>query len=468
MTRFTVGTSLEEGSGAQARLGAVFAALVGDAIARWHRLRGDEAQAYLGGAAAEAPAAEPSSTEPLDPSVCDLWLRSGSAPAAQLAPSARQLALGALAYDGDDASIEPRRLVDALGEDALRWYLLRELSPGQGGSFSHRKLLARHDAELADAIGNLLGRALGLRAKLRGGAPTLDGEAGSTPLEAKLEEAARVALAGVASAFEEAAPHRATDSIWTLAKAANRYVDEAAPWAEAKKGDAGRARVDGILVACLETLRWLSVLLWPVVPSASARMRAQLGLPAIEAPLGRAGSDQTALAFARRWEVPAPVASATEPLFPKLDDARREELLASLGVAAKPASEAAEPKKRGHEKKPIPEPAAEIGFDELTRLDLRIGTVLAAARVPKSEKLLKLEVDLGEPPPRLIVAGIGKSYAPEALIGQHVTVVANLKPATLMGLESRGMVLAVGGGGGDADLALLQPSRARKPGTRVT
>ncbi len=364
-------------------------------------------------------------------------------------------------------TVEPRKLAEVFGADVVRYYLLREVAFGQDGDFSHAQLVARYNAELADTLGNLLNRTLGLCTKLRKDAPTLDATAGRGPLEDKLEEAAKLALAGASAAFEEVAPHRAIDSIWALARAANKYVDESAPWAEAKKGEAGAARVDAILATSLEVLRWLSVLVWPAMPTVSDKLRAQLGLPALEAPSGREGTDQTALSFARAFATDK-LALGT-PIFPKIDAERQEQIFAELGVA-KAAPEPEAPKKGAASKEPkkkeMAEPAAEITFDEFTRLDLRVGTVLSAERVPKSDKLLKLMVDVGEPAPRQIVAGIGKSFAPEALVGQQVTVVANLKPAKLMGLESRGMVLAAGGDG-EGDLALVQPARGRVIGTRV-
>ncbi len=122
------------------------------------------------------------------------------------------------------------------------------------------------------------------------------------------------------------------------------------------------------------------------------------------------------------------------------------------------------PEKKG--RAPI-EPAKELAYEEFARVDLRIGTVLSCERVPKSDKLLKVQVDLGEEAPRQVVAGIGKTFAPEALVGKQVVVVANLAPAKLMGLESRGMILAVRGES-DADLALLSPTVARAAGSRVS
>ncbi len=365
-------------------------------------------------------------------------------------------------------AVEPRKLSQTFGADVVRFYLLREVALGQDGDFSHAQLVARYNAELADNLGNLLNRTLGLCTKLRSGATTLAADPGRGPLEEKLEEAARIALAGAAAGFEEVAPHRAIDSLWALARAANKYVDESAPWAEAKKGEAGAARVDAILATALEVLRWLSVLIWPVMPTVSDKLRAQLGLAALAAPSGHEGADQTVLSFVRTWD--ASKLSLGTPIFPKIDAERQEQIFAALGVA-KAEPEAAPAKGAGAKgkepkKKEVAEPAAEITFEEFTRLDLRVGKVVSAERVPKSDKLLKLQVDLGEPAPRQIIAGLGKSFAPEAMVGQLVTVVANLKPAKLMGLESRGMVLAASGES-EADLVLVQPLRERALGARV-
>jgi methionyl-tRNA synthetase len=368
-------------------------------------------------------------------------------------------------------AVEPRKLSQTFGADVVRFYLLREVALGQDGDFSHAQLVARYNAELADNLGNLLNRTLGLCTKLRTGATTLAADPARGPLEEKLEEAAKVALAGASAGFEEVAPHRAIDSIWALARAANKYVDESAPWAEAKKGEAGAARVDAILATALEVLRWLSVLIWPAMPTVSEKLRAQLGLAAIVAPSGREGADQTTLTFGRTWD--ASKLSLGTPIFPKIDAERQEQIFAELGVVkAEPEPVAAKgaggggAKGKEPKKKEVAEPAAEITFEEFTRLDLRIGKVVSAERVPKSDKLLKLQVDLGESAPRQIVAGLGKSFEPDALVGQLVTVVANLKPAKLMGQESRGMVLAAGGES-EADLVLVQPLRDRVIGTRV-
>ena len=366
-------------------------------------------------------------------------------------------------------TVAPAKLAEVFGADVVRFYLLREVAFGQDGDFSHGQLIARYNAELADSLGNLLNRTLGLCTKLRAGNYTLDAKPGAGPLEKKLEELARTMRQGVITSFDEIAPHRAIDAIWTLCRAGNKYIDEAAPWSEAKKGEAAAHRVDAILATALEVLAWISTLLWPVMPEVSDRIRAQLGMHA-HAP--NVDSDQLDFAWDTEWKT-AKLQPGT-PIFPKIDSERQAQIFAELGVDATtlaapqpgvPASGKSEaPPKKSKE---IAGPAAEITYDEFSRLDLRCGVIVSAERVAKSDKLLKVQVDIGEPAPRQVIAGIGKSFSPESLVGQQVVVVANLKPAKLMGLESRGMVLAASGEAGEADLALLTPSKPRTPGTRV-
>jgi methionyl-tRNA synthetase len=374
-------------------------------------------------------------------------------------------------------TVAPAKLAEVFGADVVRFYLLREVAFGQDGDFSHAQLVARYNAELADSLGNLLNRTLGLCAKLRPAASNAVLEAAPTALEEKLAEVARTAVVGVTSSFDEVAPHRAIDAMWVLCRAANKYIDEAAPWSEAKKGDEAKGRVDTILATALEALRFIALLLWPVMPEVSDRIFAQLGRDKIApTPAGEEGKDLLQLAWAPRWE--AGKLQLGQPIFPKIDAERQAAIWKELGVdvalaeigaqnaasGAAPASGAPGGKKAAKELAP---PAAEIAYDEFSRLDLRTGVVISAERVPKSDKLLKVQVDIGEPAPRQVIAGIGKSFVPESLVGQQVVVVANLKPAKLMGLESRGMILAASGEGGEADLSLLTMLKPRKPGTRV-
>jgi methionyl-tRNA synthetase len=356
--------------------------------------------------------------------------------------------------------VEPLALARAFGADVVRYHLLREIAFGQDGDFSHRQLVGRYNAELADGLGNLLNRTLGLVTKLRPAGVVLSPTARG-PLEERLEQAAVAAHAEATAALGGIAPHKALEAVYGLVRAGNKYVDEAAPWAEAKKGD--DARVDTILATTLEVLRWLTVLLWPVMPDASARLRAQLALPAL-APVE--GVDALALTFVAERSTTGLVAG--QPVFPKIDADAEARIFTALGLdpEAAPPPEA-KPKKGPTPKRAPIEPAKELSFEEYARLDLRVGTVLEAERVPKSDKLLRVQVDLGEGAPRQVVAGIGKAFAPEALVGKQVVVVANLAPAKLLGHESRGMILAVRGEG-DHDLALLTTSTGRAPGARIS
>lgn len=355
--------------------------------------------------------------------------------------------------------VEPVKLAEAFGADVVRYYLLREIAFGQDGDFSHTQLISRYNAELGDSLGNLLNRTLGLCQKLRPNGAALSGTFGE--LEKKLEEQSRTALQGSIASWDELAPHRAIDSTWALIRAANKYIDESAPWAEAKKGSPeGNGRVDAILATALETLRWISTLIWPVMPEVSMKIRKQLGIGAISP---KVSEDVLRLQWEPRKETSG--LSIGTPIFPKIDADRQTEIFASLGlseVTGEPVVEARAPRAA---KAPL-EPAAEITYEDFAKLDLRVGRVLSCERVQKSDKLLKCMVDLGESAPRQVIAGIGRSFAPEDLVGKQVTVVANLKPAKLMGQESRGMILAASGGD-EKDLSLIAPVKDRNVGTRV-
>ncbi len=357
--------------------------------------------------------------------------------------------------------VEPIKLAEVFGADVVRFYLLREVAFGQDGDFSHAQLINRYNSELADSLGNLLNRTLGLCQKLRpSGAALARGAEGE--LEQKLAEQARTALLGSIASWDEIAPHRAIDSTWVLIRAANKYIDESAPWAEAKKASPeGTARVDAILATALETLRWISVLIWPVMPDVSTKIRQQLGMSAI-AP--KQGEDVLVMHWEPRSDTSG-LAVGT-PVFPKIDADRQAEIFTALGLSEVVAEKAPEPVKPGKQPRAVIEPASEITYEDFAKLDLRVGRVVSCERVPKSDKLLKCMIDLGEPTPRQVVAGIGKSFTPEGLVGKQVTVVFNLKPAKLMGQESRGMILAAAGES-EADLALIAPEKDRPVGTRV-
>jgi methionyl-tRNA synthetase len=238
-------------------------------------------------------------------------------------------------------------------------------------------------------------------------------------------------------AWDRLEPHRALERTWAIASAANQYVDRAAPWAAAKNGQ--QARVETILSTLLGVLGALSIAVWPVLPAKSDEMRRQLGLAAIRPVEGQdwfaAGVEPLAAG--------APLAPGA-PLFPTIDEAGQGALLAELTpkVAAAPAQGAPA---QVTETPASPASAAAITYDQFGAVDLRAGVVRSCERVPRKDKLLKLAVDIGEPEPRTIVAGLALSFQPEDLVGRRVIVVANLAPRDFgKGLVSHGMLLATG------------------------
>lgn len=371
------------------------------------------------------------------------------------------VAHGFLTVDGQKMSkslrnaVNPVRIAQELGRDVLRFQLLRAIAFGQDGDFDHAAMLERYNADLGKNLGNLLARTLGLCVKLTDSkAPAMGAQ---TELETELGEQVRTHLAEVVRAWEEHEPHRALEATWAISSLANQYVDRAAPWAAAKAGD--HERVGTTLATLLALLETLSRLITPVMPTKSAEMRAQLGLSPHAPTLG-ASTWPTEVA-----PLPAGHALAVgAPLFPTYDKDQvkvlMEKLVPPLEVVAP------EPKVAGAAASSEADaPLAAIQYDDFARVDLRVGKVLSAERVPKKDKLLKLAVDVGEAEPRAIVAGLALTFTPEALVGRRVVVVANLAPRDFgKGLISHGMLLA--SGPSDA-LVLAGIDEAAAPGAKL-
>jgi methionyl-tRNA synthetase len=345
-------------------------------------------------------------------------------------------------------TIKPLSLAESFGVDTLRYYLMRAIAFGQDGDFNIKELIGRYNAELGNALGNLVNRVLKQTENVTGAKFPAKGELSEleTTLLAELASSARMA----ADAFDATQPHRALEAIWQVVAAANQYIDKAAPWAAVKRGDAERAST--ILATALEVLDAVSVMVWPVIPRSADQLRSQLGLE----PVATDGRDRWPFrASGRRAGESLGVAS---PLFPRIDADKERELIASFGGPPE-AQVAVEPRETP------PAGPGSVSYDDFAKLDLRVGVVVSAERVPGKDKLLSLGVDLGEPEPRPLVAGLALSFRPEDLVGTRVIVVANLEPRKFgKGLVSKGMLLAAGPSEG-LKLATVDPSAA--PGTKV-
>jgi len=347
--------------------------------------------------------------------------------------------------------VEALALADTYGHDAFRYFLMREMTFGLDADFSEEALVARLNADLANDLGNLVARATTLIAA--------HGPIARVPSDAELDEAERRlqalvprTVAEVEAAMEEFAFQRALAAIWGLIGAVNGYIDARKPWELAHRSDA-RRELERVLWVLGESLRVLGILLEPFVPDAAGRLRRALGQ-----------TDPPRLADARWGGLPAgaPV-TRLSGLFPRVERAARGRAAPAAVETAAAAAGRAGPGTDASATAPAGA-AARVSRAEFERLDLRVAEVVAAEPVPRSRKLLKLTVSLGDER-RTIVAGIGEHYAPAELVGRKVVIVANLEPARLMGVESQGMLLA--GSAGDK-LAVLAPDRDLPPGARVT
>ena len=314
--------------------------------------------------------------------------------------------------------VDPYSMVEEFGVDAFRYFLLREVPFGQDGDFSREAFITRYNAELANDLGNLLSRTITMLERYSGGlVPTPDSST-ETEIDHLLKKTATSLPENIEYQLANFEFNRVLEAIFSLVQLSNQYIDKTAPWALAKKSE-NTARLHTVLYNSIESLRFLSIVLYPFIPTTAESMKSQLGLTVdFTRPILRENLAWGGLLSGEK-------ASKSKPLFPKID----------LPKIPKEETSATPKPHTPHEN--------QIAIEDFLKIQLKVGKVIAAERVPKSEKLLKLKVDLGTEQ-RQIVAGIGKKYEPDFLIGRLIVVVANLKPAKLMGVESQGMVLAAG------------------------
>ena len=347
---------------------------------------------------------------------------------------------GWLIVDGDKMSkskgnvVDPIGLIDEFGADAIRYFLLREINLGQDGNFSRDALIGRINSDLANDLGNLLHRTLSMTLKFQDG--VVLAPAGASDVDRSLKEDARETVAFFEKNMEDMQLSLTIKKVWAFISRANKYIDETAPWALVKD-PAKEQELANVLYNLTEALRVISVLISPFMPTTAVRIWQQLGLAQDFASVRTEDIEQ--------WGgVPAGLHVGTpEQLFPRIEVEKEE--AAPQPAAAKQEKKEKKDKKDKQAQEALPEGI--ISIDTFGKVQLRVAEVKAAEPVPKADKLLKLTLSLGEGvPERQVVSGIAPWYAPADLVGKHVVLVANLKPAKLRGVRSEGMILAAGNG----------------------
>ena len=358
---------------------------------------------------------------------------------------------GWLVVEGDKMSkskgnvVDPVQLIEEFGADAIRYFLLREINLGQDGNFSREALIKRINSDLANDLGNLLHRTLNMMQRYNGG--VLGVTEAPLPVDSGLLDLAREAPPRYRDMMEAMDINGAIKEIWLLIGRANKYIDETEPWILAKE-PAKAARLNTVLYHLLEVLAIVSVLVEPFIPVTSGRIRSQLGLPVEVLP----GALENLGVFGTHGLIKAGHQTGKpEPIFPRIEEKTEEEAVVERVEVVKEKTELvkAAPVETAKPAAPVETPR-EISIDDFAKLDLRTAIVTAAEKVEKTEKLLKLTVDMGTEQ-RTIISGIAQHYTPEDMVGRTVIVIANLKPAKIRGIESHGMLLAAS----DADRTML-------------
>ena len=336
--------------------------------------------------------------------------------------------------------VDPKVLVDRYGVDAIRYFLLREIAFGQDGNFTNEALIQRINSDLANDLGNLVSRTVGMIEKYFDGKIPADRE--ETEFDASLKDTAKAVTEKVDTLLDKMLFSDALTEIWTLIRRSNKYVDETQPWVLAKD-DSQKAKLANVLYNLSEAIRIVSVLIQPFMPNTPKLIWKQLGVSEGEA---------TTWDSAKTWGVlPADtVYTKGDVIFPRIDMKKELAELEAAMKAAQAASVANQEKKAEEEQKD--EPVPEITIDDFDKIKLKVGTVIASEKMPGSKKLLKNQIKIGNET-RQILSGISPNYTPEEMVGKKVIVLTNLPPRKMMGEMSYGMILVAEDENGDLSLA---------------
>jgi len=340
---------------------------------------------------------------------------------------------GWLVIDGGKMSkskgnvVDPRVLVDKYGVDAVRYFLMREVAFGQDGNFTHELFFHRINADLANDLGNLLSRTVGMIEKYFGG--TLPAVQTPHPLDAEITQTAAAVVAAYEEKMEQMFFSDALSEVWNLVRRANKYIDETAPWVLAKD-ETKQAELANVLYILAETLRVLSILISPFMPNTPAAIHQQLNMTD-----NSLHTWDSVLTFGL---LPKEVSiTKADIVFPRIDVKKELEAI-EAAAPAEPINKEETPAKKEEKKPETPE---FIGIEDFAKIKMQTGTVLACEPVEGSDKLLKSQIKIAAET-RQIVSGIAQHYTPEQMVGKNVVVVVNLKPVKLRGVLSEGMILA--------------------------
>lgn len=322
--------------------------------------------------------------------------------------------------------VDPMTLIDKYGSDAIRYFLLREMPYGEDGYYSEEALVMRINTDLANDYGNLLSRTTSMIDKF------CEGEIPKKTVEDSMDKEFASLAKEIKSAY---VPHmealqfgKALQEVWKIIARGNKYIEESAPWALAKD-DSKKEKLNAVMYNLAETLRVATIYLSPFMPATLPKVFDQLGIdePSLK------GWDSIDFGA----EIEGIKVRRQDPIFPRIDP----KVALKVDEKLETSKDHKKSEKKEAKKASVEENANLISFDDFTKTDLRVAEIIEAEKVEKTDKLIKLLLQVGEKQ-RTIVAGIALHYAPEELLGKKIIIVANLKPAKLRGIESHGMLLA--------------------------